>query len=310
MPDAIGKSPFAYKTFILFCLVAVTTLIGTPLFGYVYGYTLFDWVLFSILYLVTGLGITVGYHRLISHRSFECHPWVKAFLLMAGGWALQNSALRWCSDHIRHHARTDQEEDPYNAKKGFWHSHCVWLFIQHPASDGKLRAAAAERPDDHVAAPPLSRHRHLGARVSLRPGVFPRRRDRRHRVFSARRHVPNVHGPELHVRDQFPLSHVWHAAAWPGGQQPRQLARLLSCFTFGEGYHNYHHTYARDYRNGPRWYNVDPSKWTIYTLSVLGLATNLRRLDSTVLSSNGLARSCQGQWTHFLSPRPSLMMQE
>ena len=59
---------------------------------------------------------------------------------------------------------------------------------------------------------------------------------------------------------------------------------LISCFTFGEGYHNYHHTYARDYRNGPRWYNVDPSKWTIYTLFVLGLATNLRRLDRTVLS--------------------------
>ena len=132
MPDAIGNSPFAYKTFILFCLVAVTTLIGTPLFGYAYGYTLFDWVLFAILYVTTGLGITVGYHRLISHRSFECHPWVKALLLIAGGWALQNSALRWSADHLRHHARTDQEEDPYNAKKGFWHSHCVWLFINTP----------------------------------------------------------------------------------------------------------------------------------------------------------------------------------
>ena len=227
MPDAIGKSPFAYKTFILFCLVAVTTLIGTPLFGYVYGYTLFDWVLFSILYIVTGLGITVGYHRLISHRSFECHPWVKAFLLMAGGWALQNSALRWCSDHIRHHARTDQEEDPYNAKKGFWHSHCVWLFINTPHRTENYERQLAERPDDHVAAPPLSRHRHLGARVSLRPGVFPRRCDGRHRVFSARRHVPDVHGPELHVRDQFPLSHVRHATAWPARQQPRQLAHLL-----------------------------------------------------------------------------------
>jgi stearoyl-CoA desaturase (delta-9 desaturase) len=59
---------------------------------------------------------------------------------------------------------------------------------------------------------------------------------------------------------------------------------LVSFLSFGEGYHNYHHTYARDYRNGPRWYNFDPSKWTIYCLSILGLATNLRRLDSTVLS--------------------------
>jgi len=84
MPDAVGTKPFAYKTFILFCLVAATTLIGTPLFGYLYGYTVFDWVLFAILYMVTGLGVTVGYHRLISHRSFECHPWVKFLLLIAG----------------------------------------------------------------------------------------------------------------------------------------------------------------------------------------------------------------------------------
>ena len=59
---------------------------------------------------------------------------------------------------------------------------------------------------------------------------------------------------------------------------------FVSFVTFGEGYHNYHHTYARDYRNGPRWYNFDPSKWMIYTLSLLGFASNLRRLDSTVLS--------------------------
>ena len=84
MPDAVGTTPFAYKTFILFCLVALVTLVGTPLIGYLYGYTLFDWVLFGILYVFTGLGITVGYHRLISHRSFECHPWVKALLLIIG----------------------------------------------------------------------------------------------------------------------------------------------------------------------------------------------------------------------------------
>src|SRR5262249_56127438 len=98
MPDAVGTTPFAYKTFILFCLVAIATLVGTPLFGYLYGYTLFDWVLFGILYVFTGLGVTVGYHRLISHRSFECHPWVKALLLIAGWWALPTPALP-CSSH-------------------------------------------------------------------------------------------------------------------------------------------------------------------------------------------------------------------
>ena len=59
---------------------------------------------------------------------------------------------------------------------------------------------------------------------------------------------------------------------------------VISLISFGEGYHNYHHTYARDFRNGPKWYNFDPSKWIIYTLSLFGLATKLRRLDRTVLS--------------------------
>ena len=73
-----------------------------------------------------------GDHRrlspLMSHQSFECPTWVKACILIAGGWALQNSALKWGGDHIRHHAKTDEDEDPYNATKGFWHSHCGWLF--------------------------------------------------------------------------------------------------------------------------------------------------------------------------------------
>jgi len=282
MPDAVGRTPFAYKTFTLFCLVAATTLIGTPLFGYLYGYTLFDWVLFVILYLVTGLGITVGYHRLISHRSFECHPWVKALLLIAGGWALQNSALRWSADHLRHHARTDQEEDPYNAKKGFWHSHCVWLFINttHRTENYERQL----RKDPMV----MWQHRYYHAIVIsgltfplilgylnggvlgaigcfMLAGMF--------RMFMV-------------LNSTFAINSLCHMfGTQPHGQRDSSRdSWLISCFTFGEGYHNYHHTYARDYRNGARWYNVDPSKWTIYTLSVLGLATNLRRLDSTVLS--------------------------
>ena len=245
MSDAIGKSPFAYKTFILFCLVAVTTLIGTPLFGYVYGYTLFDWVLFSILYLVTGL-------------------------LMAGGWALQNSALRWCSDHIRHHARTDQEEDPYNAKKGFWHSHCVWLFINTPHRTENYERQLRKDPMIMWLAFPFVLGYFHGGVIGgigcfLLAGMF--------RMFMV-------------LNSTFAINSLCHMfGTQPHGQRDSSRdSWLVSCFTFGEGYHNYHHTYARDYRNGPRWYNVDPSKWTIYTLSVLGLATNLRRLDSTVLS--------------------------
>ena len=81
-----------YVTMLLFGLVTASAVIGVPLFGFLYGYTWLDWTMFGLLYVVTGLGITVGYHRLMAHRSFDCPNWVKAGLLIAGGWALENSA--------------------------------------------------------------------------------------------------------------------------------------------------------------------------------------------------------------------------
>ncbi len=126
-----------YGTAILFGLVTLGALIGVPAFAYLYDYSRLDWAMFGLLYVFTGLGITVGYHRLAAHRSFDCPNWVKAGLLIAGGWALENSALKWASDHIRHHAHCDREADPYNAQRGFWHSHCGWLFFDDPYADDK-----------------------------------------------------------------------------------------------------------------------------------------------------------------------------
>jgi len=283
MPDAVGTTPFAYKTFTLFCLVVVGTLVSTPLFGYLYGYTLFDWVLFGILYVFTGMGITVGYHRLIAHRSFECRPWVKAVLLIGGGWALQNSALRWCADHIRHHARTDQEEDPYNAQKGFWHSHCGWLFLNTPHR--------TENYERQLRKDPMVMWQHKYYRVIVISGlVFPF-------VLGSivNRSVTAGFGCFLLagmfrmfmvLNSTFAINSLCHMyGTQPHGQHDSSRdSWLVSFLTFGEGYHNYHHTYARDYRNGPKWYNFDPSKWLIYTLSLLSLATNLRRLDSTLFA--------------------------
>src|SRR5919106_3654556 len=104
---------YNYGTIAVFGLVTTTTLVGLPVYGYFYDFTATAWILLGVLYFATGLGITVGYHRLVAHRSFECPPMVKAILLVIGGWALENSALKWASDHIRHHAQCDQDQDPY-----------------------------------------------------------------------------------------------------------------------------------------------------------------------------------------------------
>jgi stearoyl-CoA desaturase (delta-9 desaturase) len=120
--------------------------IEVPLYRYPYHYTWLDWSMFGLLYVVSGLGITVGYHRLMSHQSFNCPNWVKGVLLIGGAWALQNSAIKWAADHLRHHAHCDEEKDPYNAQQGFWHSHCGWLFFPDQYADPKYATRVAKDP--------------------------------------------------------------------------------------------------------------------------------------------------------------------
>jgi stearoyl-CoA desaturase (delta-9 desaturase) len=263
-----------YVTKLLFGLVTLSAVIGVPAYGLLVGYTWLDWTMFGLLYMMTGLGITVGYHRLISHRSFACPDWVKAAFLIAGGWALQNSALKWGADHIRHHANCDQDADPYNARLGFWHSHCGWLF---------------------------SDQRHVGERYATRlrqdPVIMWQYRNYTAIVLSGLALpfvIGSLHGGLLEGLGCFMLAGVGRTFAvlnstfcinsvchlW--GNQPHSQSDssrdswVVSLLTFGEGYHNYHHTYQSDYRNGPRWYNFDPSKWLIFSLSLVGLAWSLR----------------------------------
>lgn len=263
-----------YPTLILLSTVCLVALVVVPLFGYLVGYTTFDWVLFVIFYITTGLGITVGYHRLFSHRSFTCKTWVKLYFLITGGWAMENSALKWCSDHIRHHAKTDTDEDPYNAKRGFWYSHVLWIFHKDPSADLPIREKykTTLRKDKWVmwqynnylpivltgfALPAILGFIHRGwvgaVSAFLLAGVL--------RLF-------------LVLNSTFFINSICHI--W--GDQPYGDANTsrdnwwISLLTFGEGYHNYHHNFPRDYRNGPKWYNFDPSKWLIFSLFLIGSA--------------------------------------
>jgi stearoyl-CoA desaturase (delta-9 desaturase) len=99
-------------------LITLGAVVGLPAYAYFYDYPWIDLTMFGALYVISGFGITVGYHRLIALRSFNCRNWVKVSLLIAGGCALENSALNWARDHIRHHARCDQEEDPLQCNTG------------------------------------------------------------------------------------------------------------------------------------------------------------------------------------------------
>ena len=271
---------FVPLNFVLFCAIVAATMIGIPLYGYHYGFSLFDWILSFVMYIVTGMGITVGYHRLVSHQSFECPNWVKACILIAGGWALQNSALKWGGDHIRHHAKTDQEEDPYNVTKGFWHSHCGWLFYNTPHRTEKYEIRL--RRDPIV----MWQHRYYWPIVVsglLLPFVLGVWHDGWQGGIGAFL-LGGLFRMFMVLNSTFTINSLCHMVGTQphGTQDSSRDSWLISFVSFGEGYHNFHHTYARDFRNGPKWYNFDPSKWIIYTLWMFGLAHNLRRNDPTV----------------------------
>ena len=235
------------------------------------------------MFIAIGLSVTAGYHRLFSHRTYRASWPVRLVFLCFGAAAFQNSALRWSSDHRLHHRFVDSERDPYTIKKGFWHAHWIWVMesTSHP-----LQGVADLEAD------PLVRwqDRHyfkIGAVVALIPvgiGLAT------HNLWG---HL--IMGLLLRIVLTHHTTFLINSAAHVFGSQPYTDANtardngLLAPLTFGEGYHNFHHMWPGDYRNGIRWYQWDTAKWLLLGLSWLGLADKLRRIPDTVIQRAKLA---------------------
>lgn len=232
-----------------------------------------------VLLYLTGLSITAGYHRLYSHRAYRAHWLVESMVLFFGAMAGQGSALRWSFDHRIHHAFVDTDRDPYSIKKGFWYAHCLWLLDKPADIDPKVVPDLMKNPRV------MFQHRYIGWAMLLTNFI----------AFVA---VGALLGDylgaffiALWVR-LFALHHfTWfiNSLAHTWGDKPFSQEQtavnnfVISCLTFGEGYHNYHHTFANDYRNGIRWYHFDPTKWLIWTLNRFGLAYDLKKMDHYVI---------------------------
>ncbi len=234
---------------------------------------------FLFLYIATGLAITVGYHRLFSHRAYHAAWPMRLALLLFGAAAFQNSAIAWCSDHRHHHRFVDDtEKDPYPVKRGFWYAHWLWVM------------EGGDRPVDGIAdleQDPLLRwqrryHFYIGGVVAAAPALI------------VGWYTHNLVGQLIiAVLLRIVLTHhstflINSAAHWFGTQPytDANSARdnlLLAPITFGEGYHNYHHMWQWDYRNGPRWYQFDPAKWIIAAGSWMGFTWGLRRVPATTI---------------------------
>ena len=107
-------------------ILALTSLI---FYSVNYGISWFEPVIFVFFYLASGLSITAGYHRLFSHRTHKGAWPLRLFYALFGAAAFQNSAIKWCSDHRRHHRKTDEEEDPYSVTRGFFWAHIGWVMV-------------------------------------------------------------------------------------------------------------------------------------------------------------------------------------
>lgn len=228
-----------------------------------------------VLWGITGLGVTAGYHRLFSHRSYRASAVVRAAYLLAGAAAWQNSALKWSSDHRIHHRKVDSDEDPYDARRGFLWSHMGWILWAGPSwqERGNVADLAADpmiRLQDRYYLP-ISIAFNVGVPILLGLwagdvwGML---------IYAGLLRVVLLHHCTFFINS---LAHMWGRQPWSRRHSARD-SWALSLVTFGEGYHNYHHTFETDYRNGPRWWNFDPTKWMIWSLSTTGLVRDLKRM--------------------------------
>ena len=228
-----------------------------------------------IIWYLTGLGITVGYHRYFSHKTFKANKWVERILLFLGTLAIQGSALRWSYDHRIHHSHIDKEQDPYSVKNGFWHAHILWMFkAQRPMDQPKIVSDLLKNKlvvFQHKYYVLLMALVNIG--ITLFFGWITSA------FFASFVLVFLLRVFLLHHGTWFinSLAHYWGHQNY-SSEHSAVDNYIISLLTFGEGYHNYHHTFANDYRNGIKWYHYDPTKWCIFLLAKCRLASKLRKV--------------------------------
>jgi stearoyl-CoA desaturase (Delta-9 desaturase) len=256
------------------------TLTAVPVYLWHYGLSWFNAALFFIFFILTGLSITLGYHRLFSHHAFQASWPVRLGALIFGAAAFENSALTWCDDHRRHHKHTDHEEDPYDISKGFFHAHMGWIMFKLGEPPSFASVPDLERD-------PLVRWQHkyyvaigvvAGFVLPAVLGWFWGGGEAALGAFL----IGGIARTVFVHHSTFFINSLCHTL----GTQPysdRCSARdswFMAFFTFGEGYHNFHHAFQHDYRNGVKAWQFDPTKWSIWLLSKLGLTSQLRRVPA------------------------------
>lgn len=219
-------------------------------------------------WLFGSIGICLGYHRLLSHRSFKVPQWLEYAIALIGALALQGGPIFWVAGHRLHHAYTeDVDKDPYSARKGFWWSHMLWLFYPH---EQFFDYEQYQRYAPDLVRDPFYRwlnRYYLLLQIPLGLLLY---------VLGGWSFViwgMVVRSVLLWHSTWFinSVTHLWGYRTFETNDNSRNLwwAALL---TYGEGWHNNHHAHPNVAKAGWRWWEVDITWWSISLLKTLGLA--------------------------------------
>ena len=272
------KPPLLWVQTTVFAATFLIAAIGVPWYALSVG---FEWsaiIAFIAFFAATGLSITAGYHRLFAHNSYKAHWSLRLFFALFGAATVQNSILSWTSGHRRHHRYVDDNDrDPYSARRGLWFSHMGWMLRNWPSGEEDLSNVQDLMRDPIVMwqekhyvtitwimnlAPPLL--------VGLISGDWLA-----NLLLMGFARLVITHHTTFFINS---LAHYWGRRPFSDENTSRDNP-FLAFFTHGEGYHNFHHRFQTDYRNGIRWFDYDPTKWLIKSASWLGLATDLKKVD-------------------------------
>lgn len=281
------EGSIVWKSVFGLILLPIVALIAVPWYAMTYGFTTADYVALVVFYILTGVGITMGYHRLWSHKTYKANKIVKYALLVFGTAALQNSVIQWSSDHRKHHKDVDDPiRDPYAATRGFWFSHFGWL-LKHSSPDVQEIRGVNDLLKDKAL---VFQHKHYTIVAILACFGLPALVGFVYGFLSGGTITMAWHSALsfLILAGLLRVILVHHATfcinslAHTIGKRPystKNTARdswVTAIVTGGEGYHNYHHAFAGDYRNGIRWFDLDPSKWFIAGLAKIGWTYDLK----------------------------------
>ncbi len=228
------------------------------------------WVFFW-LQIATGMGVTLCYHRLLAHRSFQVPRWLEYILTICGVLAIQGGPIKWVSTHRVHHAFSDRPQDPHTPNRGFWWAHILWLFaydevLDHPKKFHRYAPDLARDPGQMF----IEKTQILwsvllgvglyawGGMPFLVWGLFLRT------VFV-------WHGTWL-VNS---AAHLWGYQAFDTNEGSRNNW-WVALVSYGEGWHNNHHAYLHSAAHGLRWWEFDITYLAIRLLGTLGLAKQIR----------------------------------